>query len=209
MKRLFTLGLLSIVFCYQANAQLSKGQVTLGGGLGANTSKSTSEHNVFDDYEGKNTAFAIYPQLSIGVGDNWMIGLRPQFSSNKQINKENGITKAKYRSQNAEIGAFARKFFPLGERFGLFGQGNVEYGFNRNKNLMTGDKGESRYIDVYVNPGAYFKATKRFILETTVGYIGYSRSTNKPQTPNEAKQVSQGFGISLTNNIAIGFHVIL
>jgi hypothetical protein len=74
---------------------------------------------------------------------------------------------------------------------------------------MTGDKGESRSIGVYANSGAYFKATKRFILETTIGYIGYSRSTNKPQNPNEAKQTSGGFGISLTNNISFGFHVIL
>jgi hypothetical protein len=124
MKRIFTLGLLSIVLCYQqANAQLGKGQVTLGGGLGVNAGKSTSKHDVFGEFDGKNTSFAIHPQLSLGVGGNWMIGLRPLFSTNTSITKKNGITENKYRSQSVDIAAFARKFYPLGERFGLFGSG--------------------------------------------------------------------------------------
>ncbi len=210
MKRIFTLGLLSIVLCYQqANAQLGKGQLSLGGSFAASTSKATSEDVILGTLESKSNGFSINPQLSVGVGRNWMIGLRPGFGFSKGTFQDNGVTESKGRGLSFSIAALARKFYPLGERFGLFGQGVVQYGGNYNKNLMTGIKNESRVFDIYVNPGAYLKATKRFILETTIGSIGYESSTFKPSNASDSKSKGHGFGISLSNNISFGFHVTL
>ena len=210
MKRLFTLALATFVLCNQyALAQLGKGQVSLGGSIGAGTSNSTQKSPIFGTDESENKGFSIYPQLSVGVGGNWVIGLKPGLSINKGTSKNDGVTEHKSRSTGFEIEAFARKFFPFGERFGLFGQAEAGYGVNKSKNLMTGDKSESSGFDVALRPGAYFKAGKRFILESTIGSIGYGRTTNKPQTPTDTKSTSEGFGFSLSNGLIIGFHVIL
>ena len=209
MKRLFTLGLLGVILCcQQASAQLGKGQVSLGGSVGAATSKSNYEEHLFGKSESKNNSFQINPHLAFGVGGNWIVGLRPGFAYSKGEGKTNGTLSSKGRSQSFIIGAVARKFYPFGERFGLFAQAGVEYNFNENKNLMTGFKNKSKGFDVSIRPGAYLKAGKRFIIETTVGYIGYGRSSSEPST-GEAKSTGEGFGFALANNLSLGFHVIL
>jgi hypothetical protein len=216
MKRVFTLfGLLSVMLCcQQAFAQVGKGQVMLGGSIGVTSTKNESSATAGGlpyHAEGKNTNFAISPRLGVGVGSNWIVGLAPAFGTAKSKSTANGISQGEGTSNFAEIGVFVRKFYPIGERFGVFGQAEAEYGFNKNKSTSsTGveDEYKSEGYGVFIKPGAYVKAGKRFIVEATIGIIGYSHSNNKPD-PGETKSDNSNFVFSLTNSLALGFHVIL
>lgn len=210
MKKLFTLLIIAISFlCQQASAQIKKGEKMLGANIGLNSSK-TKQSNT--STEGTGTNISIVPQLGFGIGNNWIVGVQVgyYYSRQKITYPLNGITEQKTNTLLG--GLFARKFFPMGERFGLFGQGDLSYSRTKDKYNSTpgGSNGQSNTHSIIaaVSPGAYFRTSKRFILEAQVGSLGYEHRTSKPEGGGN-KTTSNTVFLSLSNNLSIGFKVVL
>lgn len=210
MKKTFTLLCIALAIAtQQASAQIKKGEKMLGGNIGFTTSKG--EQSNAPNYEAKVTNISINPQLGFGLGDNWIAGIQAGYGYSKQktVFPLGGVSEDK--SNTISGGVFARKFFPFSERFGLFGQGDVNYSHTNNKGTTVGGAtGESNTnrVGVAVSPGAYFRTGKRFILEAEVGSIGYEHGVTK-SGGSGSKTTSNSFSLGLSNNLSIGFKVVL
>ena len=212
MKKLFALGFVTFALCNQhASAQIGKGQMMLGGGVAVMSDKTKTENGSFGETESTSTTIGILPQVGFGVGGNWVIGLNPGFTTQKETEKNLGGGEVEQKISIVTIGVYARKFHPIGERFGIFGQLNAGYGFSTTK-TTNGVGNESKWkgnlIEIGARPGAYLKAGKRFIVEATIGNIGYTRVSNEPEN-SDYKTTTGQFEFTLANSLGLAFHVIL
>lgn len=213
MKKLFTLVLLTVLCSVHVSAQLNKGQAMLGGSVTVNNDKTAYSPSSGQDNEIIYTTIDVYPQIGFGIGNNWIIGLRPGYSFFREMSKNNFGEKSESKTNGFSIGAFARKFHSFGERFGIFGQADLAYGFSKRRSMPNSNieyRWESNSFDVSLRPGAYFKTGKRFILEATIGSIGYRHTRTEPQTLNAgAPSKATGFRLALASSFSLGFQVIL
>ena len=212
MKKLFALGLLSVVlFNQNSSAQTGKGQMMLGGSLSVSNNKTTYATDAFpENAEEKATTISINPQLGFGIGKNWIVGLKPGYTVYTEKSKGYTGTIDEYKNDVLTLAVFARKFHYFNDRFGMFGQLDAGYGMGKavsKPNPTTEIKSETNSIDVAVRPGAFFKAG-RFVIEAAIGNIGYSSVESKP-AGGGSTTTSNRINFSLTNSLALGFHVIL
>ncbi|MGB8194106.1 MAG: outer membrane beta-barrel protein [Chitinophagaceae bacterium] len=206
MKKIITLALISFVLiASKADAQLKKGEKMLGGSIAISTQKSETEFPGFPASETKQTSISILPQLGFGLGSNWIAGINAGVNYTKA---EEGTETMKINIYT--IGVFARKFHPVGERFGFFGEASAAYGRGTSKFENASTKRNNTTFGVSVVPGAYFRANRRFIIEAGIGGIQYLHAVSEPSNPNvPAKSTSDIFNFSLTDNLSLGFKVIL
>ena len=207
MKKLLTLTVIATAFvCFESAAQLQKGEKALGGTLSFTKSKSKNENGVSYVVENESTGVAISPNLSIGIGRNWIVGVALGYL----YQKNEGSSSSRNTLKGFNAGGFARKFYPIGAgKFGLFGQGNVEYEHFKSESGNPGSNSIGNAIGVSVQPGAYLRASKRFIIETYVGSIGYSHLTGKPEEGSAWKSTANSFHFSLIDGLTLGFKIVL
>jgi len=206
MKKLLLLSIIAIAFiCQQSSAQIKKGETMLGLSLGFSTTKLEQESSGVTQ-EAKVRVFQIAPDFGVGLGNNWIAGIRAGYSHTKQ----DGEAAVHYVSKGVSGGVFVRKFYPVGSgRFGIFGQGNVQYAHNSIE-YPSNYKAKNDMISVSIQPGAYVRASKRFIVEALVGNIGYAHSVLKPnEGAGPGKAITDSFVFSLSNNLALGFKIVL
>lgn len=209
MKKVCTLGLFVMgAFFQQANAQIAKGEKMLGGSISFTSSK-TDYTNSFNPGS-KNNSFSVDPRLGFGLANNWIVGVGIGYSYSKSKTTGNGYNSESSTSQVSPA-LFVRKFHPFGDKFGIFGQAEAEYSIGTAKSRQGNipeAKSDINGYSVAVRPGAYFKASRRFVIEASIGSVGYSSSTTKPDGSNIKVRNSQ-FNASFTNNLSLGFQVIL
>lgn len=209
MKRFFTLLCITIAFLgNQAAAQIKKGEKMLGGNITVNNIKA-EQFNMYGSGEQKGTSVSIIPQLGFGLNNNWIIGISAGYNYSKQRSSSGQANWSETRTNLVTGGVFARKSFPAGERFGFFGQADVTYSDGKNKSRnSSGDNqtGEINMLEAFVSPGAYFRPNRRFIIEAQIGSLGYSNTNIKSGT---AKGESDNFLLSLTDNLSLGFKIVL
>ena len=206
MKKLLTLSFFAIVFmCQRSSAQIQKGETMLGLSLDLGIS-NVKEEAPGSTLATKVRAFQISPQVGIGLGNNWIAGIVAGYSHTRQ----KGNAAVKYTSKGVSGGAFVRKFYPVGAgKFGIFGQGNVQYEHERTE-YPSNYIAKTNTMGVSIQPGAYVRATKRFIVEASVGNIGYTHSTLKADlNAGQGESTSDSFVFSLTNQLALGFKFVL
>jgi hypothetical protein len=208
MKKVFTLGLLTLGFIYQqANAQIGKGEKMLGGSVGFTSSKTEYKNSTAP--ESKNNTVTITPQIGFGLGNNWIVGIGLGYSSSNSEMDNFGST-AEYKSYVVSPGLFVRKFHTFGDKFGIFGQADAEYVFGKGTSKQTNQptyESDIKGYNIAVSPGAFYKASKRIVIEATVGSLGYTSLTTKPEGSNVEVTNSQ-FNLSLTNSLSLGFRLI-
>ena len=208
MKKILTLAFISIAFIGQASAQLKKGEKMLGGNISFGNNK-TEQDNFYGSGEQEATNVTIMPQLGFGLGNNWIVGISAGYSYTKQRSSNNTASWTESRTNLVSGGVFARKSFPAGERFGFFGQADISYSDGKNKfSNNTGDnqEGDIDILAAFVSPGAYFRPNKRFIIEAQIGSLGYSHTNIKS---GGTKAENNSVGLSFTDNLSLGFKVVL
>lgn len=209
MKKFLTLTFISIAFIGTASAQLKKGEKMLGGNIAFSNNKA-EQNNFYGTGEQKGTNISIVPQLGFGLGNNWILGLTAGYSYTKQRSTNGTSSWNESRTNLVSGGVFARKSFPAGERFGFFGQADISYSDGKSKfKNSSGDNntGEIDILEAFVSPGAYFRPNKRFIIEAQIGSLGYSHTNIKGEQSSTGEINS--FGLSLTDNLSLGFKIVL
>lgn len=217
MKKILLIGFISSMF-YAANAQVEKGSIFTGGSVGFGSSKN-------DDLTGnisKSSNWSLVPQLGKAIAVNKIVGIQLQASASsiRSLNMQAVFQKTK--QDNFGLGIFYRQYFPLHEKWMLFGQatlsgtrGKVNNYFN--DKLVSDSRSWSAIIGV--TPGISFRVGKKVYLEAilndllTVNYT-LQKSNNRDAfgtVTNRSKQSSiyGGANTGGFNSIAVGLRWII
>lgn len=106
-------------------------------------------------------------------------------------------------------GVFLRKFYELNEKFGVYGQLDIEAGFGKGERdgLTPYDQDITTYSGI-IHPGFYFRPGNKLVIEASFGRIGYT-STKRDYTASFNDYKESGFEFSITDGLSLGFKIIL
>lgn len=208
MKKVLPAIITVIFFVGSANAQIGKGETMLGGSVIINAYKG----EVTDISSIKKVNYySVSPTIGFGLGHNWVAGAMLGYTFSKHT--ESGTTyPSKHKSNETSFGLFARKYKPIGERFGVYGQVGAHYGFGKKIEIgyYTGgisSKSKSTSIGVGIKPGISYRISKKCLIESTFGNIGYAQNTDKIDgSPGKTK--GSNFSISLTNTFSFAAYFV-
>src|SRR5581483_2243401 len=210
MKQTILLSL-AILFCFigSVNAQIGKGSLWLGGGIGYNSSKT--DNNVAVPQTQDNN-FNFNPGIGVAVKNNLILGADITFNS--EVNKSPNyvyssvpVTETK-KTKTYGVGVFLREYFPVINRLYIFGQERVYYSAGKTTDQYGGntdnDKNWGTGFSFY--PGVSFALTKKLQLESGFNNLF---NVNYSQAKVNGKQTNESFEIGATSNnsgyFTIGF----
>lgn len=221
---------LAIACCFSilASAQISKGSTFLGGSIGyySRQTKDSNPQFLNNFPETKQTSFSITPQFGMAVKENQIFGLSLNYSANRS-EQGNGTTAEKTKGSSYGAGIFYRRYFPIGQRFYLFGNGDIGVRFGNSE--TTTPTGTTNYVSaksklsqasLSVMPGISFAATRKLFVETSFnGLLAFTYSSTTFDLYNqqgiairqmEEKSVSVGADANGFNSyFALGLRWIL
>ena len=213
MRKLFT-----FCFIFSAlfvNAQITKGSVLLGGGIGyygqkndANTGTSTSKQN----------NFFINPAIGVAVKRNSIVGGDLYFGTQLQKNMNNNNAKNTLNSYGA--GVYIRKYLPVAKRLYIFGQGRIGANYSNGKNIQAVDyKSTSKGYDINIGiyPGVSFQVNKKLHLESGFNnliHAQYNQTKTKTfsfgnETSATINSFSAGTSLNSFSSLYVGFRLLL
>lgn len=211
MKRKFLLLALIVISSAQiANSQIKKGTLFLGGQVGFGTSKTE-----YDAGKSTQTSYSFSPAAGVFTKDNLVWGGDIFLQGYKS--KSEVITSQKQLYTG--VGVFVRQYFPVANRFYLFGQGRAGVNYQKEEQSNTSSnieiKGYSVGISIY--PGISYAIRKNIHLETgfnnlaSINYTHAKRVETSQFGRTEAKSNSFGLGGSLNNAVefSIGIRFLL
>ena len=206
MGKLFTLIAIAVLASISINAQISKGSILLGGGIGYSSQENKLEGSTI---ENKTSNFYISPAIGIAVKENLIAGGDLSFSSQFQDNMNNEAIINYYGA-----GIYMRKYFPIASRFYIFGQGRVGANIfdgetTQGTDYISTNKGYNVNVGIY--PGISFQVNKKLHLETgfnNLVYIQYENGKIKTQSlGNVSNATSKSFSVNSSLNNMSGFYV--
>jgi hypothetical protein len=205
MKKVSLVLILITITLVNSYAQIDKGQKMLGGNMAYKNVSLTRDTEPESSIKGFQAT--ITPQFGIGMGNNWIIGAMAGFGYAEQKDKYDNredLTDARTYS----IGVFARKFRPVSDVFGLFGEARAEYGFGKGESRNMYRKTEITSYAANLLPGLYFKPGKKLVIESTFGVLGYS---HKKEDNNDlfVDSKTNEFNFSIVDGLSFGLKFIL
>ena len=212
MGKLFTLIAIAVLASISINAQISKGSILLGGGIGYSSQENKLEGSTI---ENKTSNFYISPAIGIAVKENLIVGGDLSFSSQFQENMNNEAFINYYGA-----GIYMRKYLPIASRFYIFGQGRIGGNIFDGENTQVTDfisNSKGYNINAGIYPGISFKVNKKLHLETgfnNLVYVQYENVKIKTQSSgNVDNYTSKSFSVSSSlNNMSglyVGFRLLL
>lgn len=213
MKRNFLLlFLIAVAFSQLANAQIKKGTIFLGGSVGGGYSSGGTE-----PYKSKQTSVSISPAYGVFTKDNIVWGGDLYFQ-HTGIQYYDGVGNSDQKQINAGLGVFVRQYFPVANRFYLYGQarGGVNYLHDNNTNANGTTKIRGYGVSISLHPGITYALKRHIYLETglsnliSVGF-NHSKSTQEGTVTTSGKSNSFGFNGNTSGGteITIGIRFIL
>jgi hypothetical protein len=205
-SRPLLIALCLIALSSHAFAQVGKGKILLGGDFSYNQQKQEGPNN----QQLKSIQVILNPRVGIGVGKNWIVGLSGGYGHAKQ--KYDNAGEAKVVSFS--VGAFGRKFHSFSTQFGVFGQAAFDLGFGDGKNTPSSQPvtdSKIKSISAQIQPGLYFIAGKRFIVEATFARLGYTKTKTEFEGGyffSSDKETSE-FGVSISEGLSLGVKFVL
>ncbi|GAB3199406.1 hypothetical protein ABID22_002328 [Pontibacter aydingkolensis] len=196
MKKLFFAGLLALIGT-GAVAQTSQGNISLGGSLSIYSASNDQTNS-----ESKQTGFSISPSAGYFIKDGLELGLNSRLlfytSTYKQINSDSGN---KFNTFSYSIGPYLTKYISITEKLHLTATGGFGYENSRTKRPDEAEELYSSASGFYASaaPGLTYFATSKLGFSVSMGYIGYSKST-QTYHDSEPKQetVSEDFGLNFS-----------
>ncbi|NII24036.1 hypothetical protein HB364_03015 [Pseudoflavitalea sp. X16] len=205
------LTITGILFSLNSQAQLNKGEKMLGASL----SYISNKLEYVSDRTIKASQFNIQPSIGFGLGKNWIVGgmIGYNYTHQKQERDGMGVEEA-IKTNIFGIGAWTRKFYPLLDKFGIYGQGNFAVGFGKAKRepstLFVSTKSDVSAFNANIQPGFYFLPGKKVILEATFGMIGYTSTKQDYEVNTPFWDINNSeFKFSITEGLSFGVKFIL
>lgn len=205
-QKLLLATVIALTFSFATKAQIGKGSLWLGGGIGYNNSKS----NDATDPGSKNQSFSVNPAIGKAIKDNTIAGIDVSYSHNKS--EYAGSYASEQTSNSYGVGFFIRQYVPIINRLYIFGQGRAGFGYAKQTSTYNGTKSEGKSWGVGLNfyPGVSFAVNKKLQLETGFNNllnIQYSHSTGG--SPSKKSSFSAGASLDDTSSFFLGFRLLL
>lgn len=225
MKKALHFAFAFLLFTTAVNAQITKGDLFLGGTVGYSQGNAKNTNDYFSGVPTKQRAFTITPAIGKVIRTNLVLGVQANILTQNQTYENyaanNQVTK--FKNENYGGGVFLRKYVPLGKNFYFFGQGISEYNVFKSSQILNINqayiKGNGWSINVSAYPGLAYAITKKFHIETgfyNLVMIGYSHSNVENKnfntgTISSSKGNSFNFSTSLATNggFGVGFRLLL
>ncbi|WP_291908104.1 DUF6850 family outer membrane beta-barrel protein [Chitinophaga sp. CB10] len=200
MKKLIVIAAAALFGTQVAKAQISKGDILLGG----NVNVISSSEKVKDaDKKNTSTSFGISPKVGYALNSNWVLGVF--VGTNFGFEKNTADVKTKTLDINP--GIFVRNYHMLGDsKFAFFAEGNASYGFG-NKKVADVKTYSYNKFNVNVQPGISYFVTKHFMVEGMFGGIGYQFQQKKDEATGVKTNFSD-FGVQFTQQFSLGVNFL-
>ena len=193
MKKILLTGVFVAMVFFTAQAQIGAGTVSVGGNLEISSSSSKYKSSSSSADGPTNSSFAIGPQASYFLSDEFSVGARIAFASNKS---ENAAGTNKTTINNFRFSPFARYHVPMGEKFYFFGEGRLDFGFGGGK-TTTGstsvDRDPSNMIGLAVSPGLLFFPGEKIGIEMAFNLLSFHSNVTKDADDKNNKSISNTF----------------
>ena len=173
-----------------AMAQTQAGNIIIGANLGwnnnENTFAETNNTGALGFRTEKGSSFNIEPIIGTFITDNLALGMLINYSNSRGNNTSSTLNNNYIAKTNSyEIGPFIRKFFPLNERFVLYGHGHIGYGHSSIRTEQEFSGLTSNQHEKYnsfmaaIKPGIVFFASKKIGVDLSVQGLQYSIGKEK------------------------------
>lgn len=193
MKKILLTGVFVALAFITAHAQIGAGTIAVGGNLEI-SSRTTKYKFSSGSADGPtNSSFAIGPQASYFLSDEFSVGARISFVSNKT---ENATGNTKTTTNSFVFSPLARYHIPMGERFYFFGQGRLDFAFAGGKTKTGGvsiDGDPSNMIGLAVSPGILFFPGEKIGIEMAFDLLSFHSQVSKDADDKDNKTVSNTF----------------
>ena len=199
MKKVILLTGVFICCISIVQAQINKGSILLGGGIGFNNNK-------VKDTDKKDHSVSIAPSVGIAVKQNIIVGLNfSYYHSKNEIGTYTPVS-----NSSSGLAVFARKYMPLGKRFYAFGETAIYYLNSKYIYTNPTNKSEQKSWTTGINiyPGLSYAVTKRFHLEAglpQLANLGYSKTKNITNGTTTEENTQLGFHLSASSFSALNF----
>jgi len=214
MKKIPLLILLACFFC-QANAQLGKGSLMIGGSV-----NFSSNNEAFKDASTVNsirsTSAGFSPRAGLMLSDKSMLGISVMYSE-YGYRYDYSIYHDEQKQQEFAAGPLFRQYFPLGERAAFFLQGLALFKTGKTTysggNPFRNDVRDTNGLSVSISPGVNYFLNDRWALEATLGSINYSTlnadtSDNSQSFGGDSKLNNVNFNLGLSS-FTLGINYII
>lgn len=177
MKKLFTLCAV-VLFAFGAKAQLNNWYV--GGIIGF--SSTSSDYN--DNW--KSTSWAFGPEVGVGIGENWSVGLVLGMSGSNTKDDLGDISSQFMLMPDI----YGRRWWTLADRLKLFTGLDVTFGTGSMTNYVTSQQGVTEVttdvssFGVNLNSGIAYSLADRWTLLFKLAGVGFDSSTSGDNTDN-------------------------
>lgn len=199
MKKTIFAILPMLLFSLVAFAQLEKGTVLLGGGIGFN---STSEKT---GIENKYQSFNVSPDIGYFIQDNWVIGVSLPLSWQDSRSNANSTASHQLKTSSLGVGPFVRKYFPLVDKVSAFGQLSLGYG-RQTTELTSGSSSSSSKANTFTantNLGLSYFPKTWMAVNLSVSPLSYTKTSH-----SNSEYSNFGFNLS-TSALSLGANFFL
>ena len=184
---------------------IQKGTKFLSGGITFNYSDN-SESETFPTFFGndgnsnerKLTMFNIAPGFGYTITNNLVLGLGTSYTY-RESKTNNNDSEMSSISNTYGIGIFARGYKGLTDKLLLFLNGNISY----SNTHFNGSDFDSNSYSIIIRPGLAYFISQKLALETSVGQIGYIKSTSE-DSDFFVSETDQFFATLNLSNIQFG-----
>lgn len=204
-----------IIFIFigiNADAQIAKGSILLGGQISYYNSNYSSVQQTQ-----KTTGASFIISVGKTFKENSVYGVNLGYSPNS--NKTDNVNIDKTETNSYNIGVFYRKYKHLDKDFYFFAEFGAAYNYSKSTDSdssgIKSTTGTQLGGQLYVTPGISYKLLKNFQLEILIpNIISINYTESKTSSPTQTnKQNYFSFNTSLNsspfNSLAVGFRFIL
>lgn len=209
MERITLLSFAIFLFASITKAQITKGSVLLGGGLGFSSSKTeTSTSGV-----SKQQSFSLTPTVGLAIKQNLVSGIFLKYINSSQ--EPSPSIGQNYHSNSYGGGLFLRKYLPFAKSFYLFGESDLYYYASTSDISVPGsEKNKGWNTGIGLVPGLAFALNKKIHLEAALpGFFSLNYGQvdfNDPNYPtSKHKSFVVGANAGSLSDVALGFRFFL
>jgi hypothetical protein len=204
MERIVLLSIAVFLFASITKAQITKGSVLLGGGIGFTSQKSEFPTSASD----KRKSFSLTPTVGVAFKQNLVSGIFLRYTNTKDEPSPSGGQY--YRSNSYGGGLFVRKYIPFAKSFYFFGEPDLYYFASTSKTSASSTKNKSWNVGLGFAPGLAYALNKKIHLEAGLPgllSLDYGQSEFNDPSYQISKQKGFAFGANASSlsSLAFGF----
>jgi len=174
MKKTF-LFTVSVFLCLSLMAQPKPNSFFAGGSFRLYTEKDKNKDGGTTTEDLSRTSFNIYPDAGYFLSDKFAVGAEIGLGTQTAKNP-NSTYNTKQSQTRFNFTPYARYYF-INQKFGLFAEWSMGIAFGNIKEYYTTaptDKTKTTNFSLGVSPGMYYSVSDHLMLESTIGWFGFS-----------------------------------